>query len=300
MPRFCLELGFTEAVGTNEVSPLPLPRELRALPVVTSVSSISLNIGGLDGRSAHRNPMLPVPVDTALPRAELSIAPPPASTSPSRTPHVHHKSVASVSRSPNADPEPARVVASASSEPSPSTHPAFAAFLEAASAKRARALTTKTNDAKATSSPPPPPTWRPSTTPSSPSSRAPGYPPASCDHPQCIRAAERIQDIICLQQGRLTHDLYRAAVAAHQVVVDCTRARIIAAFRECLVVLHGMGSARNQGFHVPFYDVCRSTGLEPATLPALTGVPLPPNWPHWKAYVRGVVGHAAHAGRNVA
>ncbi|KAM5541665.1 hypothetical protein V8D89_004646, partial [Ganoderma adspersum] len=164
------------------------------------------------------------------PRDELSIAPPPAAAFPSPTPDVHHTSVASVPRSPNPNPDSARV---------PSTHPTFAAFLEAALVERARVLATETNDANATSSPPS--TRRSSITPSS--SRVPGYPQANCDHPQCIRATERIRAIKCLQQAFAifnmaahpsTRDLDRAAAAAHRVLSACVRDRTIAVIRECL------------------------------------------------------------------
>lgn len=93
----------------------------------------------------------------------------------------------------------------------------------------------------------------------------------------------------------IMHDLDRAGAAAHRVLSACAREldRTIALIRECLLLLHDMGSANNRSFHALFYAGCRRTGFDPATVPALTGVPLPPNWPHWQVHVRGVVGHAA-------
>lgn len=254
----------------------------------------SLNVRGLDGGSAHGNLVLTVPIDAAMPPAELSNALPPAVAFPSPTFGIHHSSVnvVSVPRVSNTNPDSARVVVSASSQPpgqpslSPGTHPTFAVFLEAALVKRARALTTETNDVNVTLLPPS--TQRSSITPSS--SRVPAHPapPADCNHPQCIRATERIQSISRLQQAfalfnmaahPITHDLNRASAAARRVLCACVRGRTIAAIRECLLLLHGIGGANNQSFHAVFYAACSRTGFDPATLPALTGVSLPPNWP---------------------
>ena len=198
-----------------------MPPEIRAL--VTFMSS--LNIGGLDGGSARPSPMLPVPIDATSPHAELSTVPPPTSTSPPLASDVHHTSVASVAPPPDANPEPTRVVASASSEPSPDTHPTFAASPEEATlVEMAQVLTTETDDANATLSPQPAPSSSPNTTSTSSGSPSPVYIQPACGHQECGRAGERIRAInrmfaatnrdMAAHPQASTQDLARAADAA--------------------------------------------------------------------------------------
>lgn len=205
-----------------------MPPEIRAL--VTFMSS--LNIGGLDGGSARPSPMLPVPIDATSPHAELSTVPPPTSTSPPLASDVHHTSVASVAPPPDANPEPTRVVASASSEPSPDTHPTFAASPEEATlVEMAQVLTTETDDANATLSPQPAPSSSPNTTSTSSGSPSPVYIQPACGHQECGRAGERIRAInrmfaatnrdMAAHPQASTQDLARAADAAYEVLSHC-------------------------------------------------------------------------------